>query len=102
MSKTAADWEEIFMDAGVPASVVNFPEEMSENMQVIAMDIMSDLVHEVTGPQQVVGPIVRMSETPTSARLPAPRLGAHSRDILSEFGFTTDEIENLSHSEVIL
>ncbi|MEC7788549.1 MAG: CoA transferase [Chloroflexota bacterium] len=102
MDKTAGDWEEIFVDAGVPASVVNFPEEMSENTQVLAMDVMSDLVHEVTGPQQVVGPIVRMSETPTSARLPAPRLGAHSRDILSEFGFTTDEIENLGHSEVIL
>jgi crotonobetainyl-CoA:carnitine CoA-transferase CaiB-like acyl-CoA transferase len=36
---------------------------------------------------------VRLSETPGSIRTPAPRLGQHSRDILTEAGLSREEID---------
>ncbi len=101
MERPAAEWVERFVAAGVPASVVNFPEEMSDDPHVVETGIMAELVHPLTGPQRVVGPIIRMSATPTAARLPAPVLGGDTRAILEESGFSGPEIDNLAASGVI-
>jgi crotonobetainyl-CoA:carnitine CoA-transferase CaiB-like acyl-CoA transferase len=36
---------------------------------------------------------VRLSETPGSIRTPAPRLGQHTRDILTEAGLSRDDVD---------
>jgi formyl-CoA transferase len=92
---TAKNWVERFLEAGVPASVVNFPEEMSDDPHVVASGMMADLEHEITGPQRVVGPIVRMSVTPTVASRAAPVLAGHTREVLLESGLGADEIDGL-------
>jgi crotonobetainyl-CoA:carnitine CoA-transferase CaiB-like acyl-CoA transferase len=89
------------MAAGVPASVVQFAEEMADDPQVEAAGMMAELVHEVTGPQRVVGPIVRMSGSAAAAVRAAPVLGAHSREVLLEAGFAPGEVEALAAAGVI-
>lgn len=101
LTRTAEEWVDLFLSVGVPASVVNFPEEMSDDPQVEAMGIMVDLEHEATGPQRVVGPLVRMSGTPTAAAGPAPVLGRHSRQVLREAGVPEAEIDTLAAHGVI-
>ena len=101
LTKTATEWVKRFLDQGVPASVVNFPEEMSDDPHVIATGIMTELTHEITGPQRVVGPMVRMSGTPTVAAGPAPVLAGHSREVLIEAGMTEDEVEALIANGVV-
>lgn len=95
MGDTAEEWVERFVAAGVPASVVNFPEEMSDDPQVQATGMMTGLVHPITGPQRVVSPIVRMSRTPTVAGRAAPPLAWHTHDVLLECGLTEGEIAAL-------
>ena len=101
LARTAAEWVEQFLQAGVPASVVNFPEEMADDIQVQAAGMMAELEHEVTGPQRVVAPIVRMSATPTRASAAAPPLAAHTREVLHEAGLSEAEIEALAASGAI-
>ena len=101
LQRTAAEWVDLFEGAGVPASVVNFAEEMADDPQVEAMGMMAELVHPVTGPQRVVGPVVRMSATPTAALRPAPTLGGHTREVLAESGFCADEIGALFEAGVV-
>lgn len=90
-----AYWMERFIAAGVPAAPVRFPEELSDDPQVVAQGLMVDLDHPVTGPQRVVGPILTMSATPTKARRPSPALGVDSEDVLRESGLDGAEIERL-------
>lgn len=97
----AGEWVEQFMRAGVPASVVQFAEEMSDDPQVVAAGMMASLEHDLTGPQRVVGPLVRMSVSPTAVRRAAPPLGSHSREVLVEAGFTAAEIDALAAATVI-
>ena len=101
MQRTAAEWVELFLAAGVPASVVQFAEELADDPQVIATAMMVELEHEMTGPQRVVAPIVRMSATPPEARLPAPPLGRHSAEVLREHGFSEAEVAALADAGVI-
>jgi formyl-CoA transferase len=68
---------------------------MSDDPQVEAMGMMADLVHPVTGPQRVVGPILRMSKTPPNAHRHAPVFGADSAEVLREAGLSDEEIAAL-------
>ena len=101
MERTADEWEAVFLEEGVPASTVNLAEEMSDDEQVLAMGMMTPLVHAVTGPQRVVGPLARMSATPAEARRPAPALGEHSREVLIECGLTDAEVDGLVEGGVV-
>ncbi len=99
--RPVAEWIEEFGAAGVPASAVQLPEELADDPQVVAEGMISDLEHSVTGPQRVVGPIVTLSKTPTEARLPAPALGEHTREVLTELGFARAEVEALETAGVV-
>jgi formyl-CoA transferase len=101
LTKKAAEWVEMFLAAGVPASTVNFAEEMADDPHVVATGIMTDLVHPITGPQRVVGPSLRMSGTPTAASRPAPPLGGDTRAVLLECGLAEEEIDRLVAAGVI-
>ena len=101
MKKEAQEWVDLFLEAGVPASVVNEPEDMADDPQVVAAGMMVELEHPATGPQRVVGPILRMSATPTAASRPSPPLAAHTREVLLECGLSAEEIERLVAAGVV-
>ena len=101
LEKTAEEWVALFDEAGVPCSIVHFAEEMSDDPQVQAMGMMTDLVHPVTGPQRVVSPVLRMSKTPPNAHRHAPVFGADSADVLIEAGIDPDEVASLQAEGVV-
>lgn len=100
-SKPVQYWLDAFIAEGVPVSPVHIPEEMSDDPQVDALEVMVDLVHPVTGPQRVVGPITRMSKTPPRAQGPAPALAQHTDEVLRSGGLTDEEIEGLRAQGVV-
>ncbi len=99
--KTTAEWLEIMTREGVPVGPVQFPEDMSEDPQVIANDMMVELEHELSGPQTMVAPILRMSKSPLAAQGAAPRLGRDTERYLREAGFSDGEIEDMRGRGVI-
>ncbi len=98
---TVAEWIGIFDEAGLPASPVNFPEEIRMDPQVRAEGIFADLEHDKTGPQSFVGPVLEMSKTPTAARMAAPPLARDTRAVLGEGGYSAAEIEDLVARSVV-
>ncbi|MGE5596198.1 MAG: CaiB/BaiF CoA transferase family protein [Hyphomicrobiales bacterium] len=91
-TKTTAEWMERFDAFGVPASPVWFVEEMLTNPQVLANDYVIELDHELTGPQQMAAPPLKMSDTPPVVRRASPPLGRDTRPLLAELGYAEDEI----------
>jgi formyl-CoA transferase len=56
---------------------------------------MVDIDHPLTGPERLVGPILRMTNSPTGTDRPSPPLGGHTDEVLGEHGLTPEEITAL-------
>ena len=92
---TSAHWIERCHDAGVPAAPVLFPQELADHPQVEANGWMTDLVHEITGPQRSVATPFTFSGSPLDPPRPSPPLGRDTAKILREIGYSDDDIAEL-------
>jgi len=58
-------------------------------------------VHPGAGPIKALGIPVKLSDTPGAVDRPAPQLGQHTADILTELGYTDAEQQALTDQGVI-
>jgi crotonobetainyl-CoA:carnitine CoA-transferase CaiB-like acyl-CoA transferase len=102
LTKTYEEWEAILLPAGIPMGAINTIDAVVEHPQVAARGVLSDCDHPAAGRIRMVGPPVRMSDTPGAVRIPAPLLGEHTDEILrSRLGFSDSEIAGLRKKNVI-
>ena len=100
-SRTTAEWMEIFDREGVPASPVHFPEEMLEDPQVAANEMLVPLEHDLSGPQRQVGPILGFSKTPLAAQGSSPPLGRDTDAVLKRAGYGDADIARFREQKVV-
>ena len=93
--KTVEEWLALFDEAGVPAGPVRFVEELTDDEQVVANGDVVELEHPLAGSLKMVGPLLKMTETPLETRSSSPFLGEHSAEILSRLGYSADDIQRL-------
>ena len=93
--KTVDEWVALFDQAGVPSGPVRFVEELMDDEQVLANDLVVKLEHSLAGDLKMVGPILKMSETPLEAQSASPALGEHTAEILGKLGYSDDDIQKL-------
>jgi crotonobetainyl-CoA:carnitine CoA-transferase CaiB-like acyl-CoA transferase len=99
--KTTAQWIALFDVNGVPAGPVHSIGEALNHPQVLARDMVVELDHPQAGAVKTLGFPIKLSATPARVDRPAPNLGEHSREILREFAFTDDQIDDLLRSGVV-
>jgi crotonobetainyl-CoA:carnitine CoA-transferase CaiB-like acyl-CoA transferase len=100
-TRTTSEWLDEFEKARVPAGECREVEDLVDDPHVRANDLVVDLDHHALGPIAMVGPILRMSGTPTAARRPSPAVGQHNQEVLSELGYTPTEITELVRLGVV-
>jgi crotonobetainyl-CoA:carnitine CoA-transferase CaiB-like acyl-CoA transferase len=54
------------------------------------------------GEYRAIGDPIKLSRTPARLRLPPPEFGSSNREILAEVGYTSDEIDALIESGIVL
>jgi crotonobetainyl-CoA:carnitine CoA-transferase CaiB-like acyl-CoA transferase len=84
LTKSYEEWEAILRPAGVPIGAINTIDKVLDHPQVTARGVLVDCEHPVAGRIKMVGPPVRMSDTPGSVRAPAPLLGEHTDEVIRE------------------
>ena len=94
-------WLQRFEEHGVPSGPIRFPEELADDPQVTANEMVVELNHDLSGPQRQVGPLLKMSATPTAAQGSSPPLGRDTEAIMREAGYGDAEIAQLRDAGVI-
>jgi crotonobetainyl-CoA:carnitine CoA-transferase CaiB-like acyl-CoA transferase len=99
--KTTAEWIAELEPCGVLCARVNTFREASEDPQVAANNMVIEMNHPVAGKLRVLGTPVRLHGTPPSHNRPPPDLGADSKDILAEIGYTAEQIADFVKRSII-
>jgi len=88
--------------ARIPCGAVYNLDEALNDPQVNARKIISEMNFSGSAkPVPIASTPVRLSATPAELRRSAPTLGEHTNEVLSELGFTPEEIESFRKANVI-
>ena len=100
--QTTGYWLETLEQAGVVAGPIYNMEQVYEDPQVQARNMVVKLEDGELGTLRNIGVPVKLSETPGSVRRRAPALGEHSREVLTNAGYAEGEIDSLVESGVVV
>lgn len=94
-------WLRLFEAADVPCAPVNRREEFMEDPQVQHNQMIVDVDDPQVGKTRQMGIPITVIDSPGSIQGPAPRLGEHTRAVLSELGYSEERIDRLRDKGII-
>ena len=100
-AKTVAEWVEIIEQCGVPCGPINRVDDVVNDPQVNARNMIAELTHPNVPDLRIPNSPLKLAETPADIRRPPPLLGQHNDEILSELGYDKDGIALLKEKGVI-
>jgi len=83
LTKTVNEWLSLIGDE-FPCGAINTLEQAFSMPQVEAREILVHMKHKEIGDLRLVGSPLKFSDTPVEYKLPPPRLGEHTEDVLKE------------------
>jgi formyl-CoA transferase len=100
-TKPRAHWLEHLESRGVPCGPILDYAEVFADPHVVARGVVREIQHPTAGKVRVVGPPVKLSQTPAEITRPSPYYGQHTAEVLGELGYTKDEIAALAAERVV-
>ena len=76
-------------------------KQVYNDPQVKHINMFTTFHHNNYGEVKTVSPAVKLSETPTKVTRPVPMIGEHGFEILKEFGYSDEEINNFITNEIM-
>ena len=100
--RTTDDWIDALGEIGVPCGPINAMDKVVSHPQVQAREMITRVAHQITGEVEVPGVPIKLSETPGGVDAPAPSLGEHTTEILTDvLKMSPDEVEKLRRDKII-
>jgi crotonobetainyl-CoA:carnitine CoA-transferase CaiB-like acyl-CoA transferase len=102
-TRPAAEWEAKFKSVGLAATVIKEIEEVYDDPQVLANDMIIEFEQPGLGTIKAVNVPFELQANSKEPwlRRHAPTLGEHTFEVLEEMGYTADEIVALAEAEVL-
>lgn len=94
-ARTSIDWLERLEARGVACAPVNNVAEALQDPQVISREMVRTVAHVRGGQIGVLGNPIKMSRSVTAPFVSPPLLGQHAQDLLSELGYTEEQINSM-------
>jgi len=102
VTRTSAEWIEIFDRENIPAAAVNDIDGVMQDPHLKAVGLLERIEHPSEGRIWAINNPIHLTKSPASLRRPAPRLGEHSAEILAAVGYSEAEIEAMAADKVIV
>ena len=100
-ARTTAEWLDLLRAADIPCGPINTLEDLFEEPHLVSSGFFRTEEHPTEGPLRVTRHPLDFSGVTEQPSRPAPRLGEHNRDILTEAGLSAAEIAELEAAGVL-
>ena len=97
-----AHWLALLAADGVPAAEVQDVAQVFATEQAGALGAVQELRHPAAGAYRAVGPPLRLDLEPLAYPSPAPALGEHTYEVLTELGLGRDHVDRLVEEGVAI
>ena len=100
--RTCEEIMDTLRKADVPFSKVPTMEEVCQDPQLLSRNAIIEVEQLISGKVKVPGSVFKLSKTPGRIDYPAPFLGQHTQEILTEFlGYSEEESSKLSEEGIV-
>lgn len=95
--RSAAEWQRALWEADIPGGPVNSVDEVFADPQVQHLRVVMESHHPGLSSQvfRSVRSPLQLANTPTEMRRHPPRLGEHTREILSQAGYSETQVDEM-------
>lgn len=96
--KTRDEWLQLLQSVTVPCAPINDVAEAINLPQVTARDMVVGFDNSSI---RVLGSPIKLSETPVKYHTPPPKLGVDTRSVLTDLGFSLQQIAALERDHIV-
>lgn len=96
------DVVDLLLRSGLPAGpCLNIEQVYNDKHVNEAREMFTSINHPIIGEVEITNQAIKMSKTSPYVRGSSPLLGEHTDEILSELGFTPEEIEGFKKEDIV-
>ena len=95
-TRTTSEWLEKLSAAEIPSGPINTFEDLSAHEHLNAVNFYRPFEHPSEGSLNIPDTGIKLDERSLPIRLHQPRLGEHTAEVLTEYGFSAAEIKALT------
>ncbi len=102
LRRTSGEWLSALETAGIPCGPIHTLDKVFAEPQVEAREMLIHMEHPEIGDLRLVGSPLKFSDTPVQYKLPPPKLGEHTEEVLKELlEYSTEQITFLKSRRVV-
>jgi CoA:oxalate CoA-transferase len=98
---TTSYWVKALNAVGVPSGEILGLQQALSSPQMVHREAVKTVLEQEIGEVRLLNLPAKFNKTPAEIHCPPPRLSAHTQEILMEFGYSVEEIEEFRAAGVI-
>lgn len=98
---TVTTLHNMLTEAGLPSGSILDMHQLFSDPQVIAREMKLEIQHPTAGRIPLVGSPLKLTRTPVTMERHPPLIGEHTDEILMEYGFKEEQIEEWKKNSII-
>lgn len=100
-TQSCAFWVDYLNQSGVPCSIIMNLSEVFKDPQVLHQEMLLEIEHPGYGLVKMTGFPLKLGSTRSKVRLPAPKLGEHTVEILKSLSLDVEAVKGLKEKGII-